>query len=391
MDGSLKVLFVVESHAKHAGGGPIYWAQLSDWLQRRGHQVQIVSGITSDSDFASPNTVGLLPVRSDLRSRSWATIISRYRFRRRYLPMVYAFARKWQPDIIHTVPPIASEAALGAGKKLGIPVVASILSHVEAQWAKVEANAVKAQIFRHWEARAIRGPFSRLICLTHRSEQVLQAEGIPVERIAYVPHAVDMDRFGVNVAPRFRPQLGLSKDAFIIGYAGALSRDKGFDVLIRAMSMLAQQSNLHLVIAGTQPIKEVKKLIHQAKGLTNIHFLGFVEHLDMPALMASLDLYVIPSLTETLPTTLLEALAMGTPVMAATVGGVTEFMNKGFGIALAASDTALVVKALEEWMNRRTELQQMGKAGQRYVRKHHNWDRSSRLTEEVYLACLSLK
>ncbi len=379
---------VVESHVKQAGGGPLYWSQLSDHLIRRGHEVTILSGIPPEAEFASPNTVGLLPVRANLRSRSLATLMSRYLFKRRYVSAVRAFASEWQPDIIHTVPPIASEAALRTGNELGVPVVASVLSHVEAQWPQVEPGRIRSRLFRYLESQALRKPFSRIICLTHRSEQVLAAEGLPADRIVYVPHAVDITRFHANVVPRFRDQLGLSKEAFVIGYAGALTQEKGFDQLLSAIHRLSDVENLHLLVAGgitSHP--EWKEFVDQIKQ-ARVHFLGRLEHDEMPGFMASLDLFVIPSFTETLPTTLLEALATGTPVLSSGVGGVSEFLRSEWGVTLDAPDVSSIVEALVFWRPRRTELQRMGKSGQKYVREHHNWANTGVLTEGVYRSCL---
>ena len=364
----------------------MYWAQLSDHLIRRGHQVQILSGSIPDTEFASPNTVGLVPVRKNLRSRSGMTLLSRYVFRQRFIPAVRAFVEEWRPDIIHTVPPVASDAALGAGFALDIPVVTSILSHIEAQWIHLESNWFRARFFQQLELRAIRRPFSRIICLTHHSRRVLVEAGIPEKRLVYVPHAVDIHRFSSTAVPQFRSQLGLSKNSFVIGYAGSLSREKGTDQLLRAMAQRAADSPLTLLVAGDQPKTARRMRIRQ--DVPGVHFLGRLDHEDMPSFMASIDLFVIPSMTETLPTTLLEALATGVPVMATSVGGIEEFVEDRFGIVIPSSHVEDIVQGLNSALTRRDELGRMGQAGQVFVQKHHNWELASELTEGVYQACL---
>jgi len=384
----VKVLMVVESHAKQAGGGPMYWAQLSKGLIQRGHEVVILSGTPKNGEFASPNTVGLLPVRLNLRSRSLSTLLSRYVFRRRFVPGVRAFAREWRPNVIHTVPPIASEAALRAGSELGVPVIASVLSHVEEQWTHLEPGPGRSRLFRYLESRGYRRPFSRIICLTRRSEEILVGEGVPVERIVYVPHAVDVTRFHSKVEARFRHQLKLSVDAFVVGYAGALTQDKGFDQLLEAMTRLKSVKHLHLLVAGGALSQHKWEEFVKEAGLSHVHFLGQLDHQNMPGFMASLDLFVIPSLAETLPTSLLEALATSTPVMASAVGGVAEFLHSDWGITMESPEPEAIAEILESWLPRRTELQAMGSRGEAYVHEHHNWNRTTELTEGVYLSCL---
>jgi glycosyltransferase involved in cell wall biosynthesis len=211
---------------------------------------------------------------------------------------------------------------------------------------------------------------------------------VHVERIVYVPHAVDVTRFHSKVEAYFRHQLKLSADAFIVGYAGALTRDKGVDQLLEAMTRLKSFKNVHLLVAGGALSHHKWEEFVKEAGLRQVHFLGQLYHQDMPGFMASLDLYVIPSFAETLPTTLLEALATGTPVMATGVGGVTEFLQSQWGITLESPEAEYIAQALEEWQTRRSELRQMGKVGQQYVRDHHNWERTVELTEGVYQACL---
>jgi glycosyltransferase involved in cell wall biosynthesis len=242
-------------------------------------------------------------------------------------------------------------------------------------------------VFRFVESRALKRAFSRIICLTHRSEQVLAAEGVPSDRLMYVPHAVDVTKFHSEVAPELRQQLKLSSKSMVIGYAGTLTREKGFDQLLDALRQLKPVKDVILLVAGEESAKDKWQEI--ADGLAGVHFLGRLEHQSMPGFMASLDLFVIPSFTETLPTTLLEALATGTPVMATSVGGISEFLQEEWGILLESPKSSSIVSALEEWRMRRRELEKMGKLGQCYVREHHNWERTGELTERVYQSCLA--
>jgi glycogen(starch) synthase len=382
---------VVESHSKRAGGGPIYWASLSKWLIRRGHKVIILSGIEKESSFASPNTIGLIPVKSNLRQRSISTLVSRLKFTIRLIPFVRSYAKYWQPDIIHTVPPIASEAGLRAGKAVKVPVVASILSHVEEQWSKLESLPVRAALFRQLERRAIRQDFSRIICLTQRSRRVLLAEGIGSDRLVHIPHAVDTEKFTKDVHPYFREKIQLSPDSFVLGYAGALTRDKGIDHLINAIARLQHHSKLHLLLAGEGAHRQYFEHLVKTKKMKNVTFLGRIEHESVPAFMASLDLYVVPSYTETLPTSVLEALATGTPVMATGVGGTAEFLDNKLGVVLDRPDVKIIAEAIDKWMDRRKELKRMGERGYQQIMKEHTWEKTSFLTERVYEQCLQKK
>jgi glycosyltransferase involved in cell wall biosynthesis len=271
---------------------------------------------------------------------------------------------------------------------MGVPVVASILSHVEAQWSVLERQRVRTALFRRLEQWAIDRPFSRIICLTQHSRRVLLAEGIPGERLVYVPHAIDTKKFGPGALPTVRAQLRLGRDAFVVGYAGALTRDKGVDQLIRAFARLQHRSQLRLLIAGEGVDRRAFEDLVSALRLSNVIFLGALDYEDMPGFMASLDLYVMPSLTETLPTTVLEALGTGTPVMSTGVGGTAEFLQGGLGILLRDPRAKTIAGAIDQWADRREQLRQMASIGQRRVLLQHSWDKTGPLIEEVYQQCL---
>lgn len=384
----LKVLIVIESHAKGAGGGPIYWSYLSKGLRRKGHEVKILSGFTPGISFASPNTVGILPVGVDLRSRSPMTLLHRLVFGVRMIPAVRDFARKWRPDIIHTVPPIVSEAALRAGKDIKVPVIASVLSHIEAQWSVLESIPFRLALLRWLERYALTRPFSRIICLTQRSRTILLSEGVPQNKLVHIPNAVDVEKFNPNVESTLREQLQIPSNSIVIGYAGTLTRDKGVKQLLQAFAKLDESTDHHLFIAGEGSDRAFLEKFVQQKTLRNVIFLGALDHELMPSFMKSLDICIIPSLTEVFPTSMLEALATGTPVMATSVGGVAEILEHDVGILLPNAEPNTIVKLLNQWMNQPERLHQLGHMGRNYVMKNHTWEQASLLIEEVYQECL---
>jgi glycosyltransferase involved in cell wall biosynthesis len=216
----------------------------------------------------------------------------------------------------------------------------------------------------------------------------LLAEGLPPERVVYVPHAVDTDKFNPKAQPLFRDTLELGEKVFVIGYAGILTKDKGIDQLIRGLALLKHNQHLHLILAGVGEDRLYFEKLVRKLGLQNVTFLGAISHDAMPAFMASLDLFAVPSYTETLPTTVLEALSTGTPVLASAVGGVADFLQNEIGILIQTPKEREIAEAIDKWFERRSELKQMGDLGRRLVLERHSWQKTSVQTEEVYRQCL---
>lgn len=116
-----------------------------------------------------------------------------------------------------------------------------------------------------------------------------------------------------------------------IGYVGRLSEEKGVVNLIKAIPLvLGQQKELEFIIVGDGPqYKEIVEMVEEGNLSSVVKFTGWVSHAELPKHMNEMQLLIIPSLTEGLPTIALEAMACGTPVIATSVGGVPELIRDG--------------------------------------------------------------
>jgi glycosyltransferase involved in cell wall biosynthesis len=153
-------------------------------------------------------------------------------------------------------------------------------------------------------------------------DQVVTELGVPAERVHVVPNGVDLPAAAGGPAGRTPPR---------VGAVGRLTAQKGLDVLLEAVAgLLAGGVDLDLVIAGRG--RDEDRLRAAAAGLP-VTFAGHVD--DVPAFLAGLDLFCLPSRHEALPLALLEAMAAGLPCVATDVGDV----------AVAVGEDAVVVPA----------------------------------------------
>lgn len=130
-------------------------------------------------------------------------------------------------------------------------------------------------------------------------------------------------------APPLRTLLGLPTESKILLTMGRFSPEKGMDVLIDAFSLLkGQVEEAHLVLLGDGQERLALEGRTQAVGLEPcIHFIGFTE--TPGDFLAEADVFVLPSRSEGLPNAVLEAMALGIPVVATEVGGVPEVIEDG--------------------------------------------------------------
>ncbi len=206
-------------------------------------------------------------------------------------------------------------------------------------------RSVKARLLRRlggWIERTSLFRADAVIVLTDRTAAALRADGVPAERIATIPSGFDAALFAggqEDVLPRLgRPR---------IGYVGRLAPQKRADLLVRAFGRMPGQAEL--VVVGDGPDRDlVRQLAAESPAADRITLAGFVEHAAVPAVLASVDVLVLPSAYEEMGSVLTEAMAAGLPVVASDVGGIPEVVRPGVtGLLVPPGDMGALAAALE--------------------------------------------
>ena len=192
---------------------------------------------------------------------------------------------------------------------------------------------------RHLSTPVSKGLLSRivyqylphLIITTGNSirESLININRFPHDKIVSIPTGVDLDVFCPRpVNNELRSKLGISKEGKAIGTIAALRSWKGHDYLLEAAKILIEKrKDTKFVIAGDGP--RYNHLVEKAKsmGITNhVLFLGYRD--DIPDILSMLDVVVLPSYAnEGVPQSILQAMAMGKPVVASSAGSIPEVVH----------------------------------------------------------------
>jgi glycogen(starch) synthase len=181
-----------------------------------------------------------------------------------------------------------------------------------------------------------------VVVLTDRTAAALRADGVPAERICTIPSGFDPSLFASARGDVF-PDAGRPR----IGYVGRLTPQKRPDLLVRAFDRMRLTADL--VIVGDGPERErIRQLVATSRAADRITMTGFVEHTAVPAVLASLDLLVLPSAYEEMGSILVEAMAAGLPVVASQVGGIPDVVHDGeTGLLVPPGDVAALAAALD--------------------------------------------
>lgn len=159
--------------------------------------------------------------------------------------------------------------------------------------------------------------------------------------IVVVPNGVELDRFQ-KAAPLSRADFGYQPEDILLVYTGRLAPEKNLPFLLKAFSGVAQTlPNVHLLIIGDGPERE--ELQEQAASspvAAHIHFTGKVPYEQLPGYLAMSNLFVTASISEVHPLSVIEAMAVGLPVLGIHSVGVGDTVADNLSGLLAREDLA---------------------------------------------------
>jgi glycosyltransferase involved in cell wall biosynthesis len=191
-------------------------------------------------------------------------------------------------------------------------------------------------------------------------DYAVHLEGVNPQRIILIPNGISVTAEDQNddqraiYRHRLLSELSLNPESVLIGTAGRLSYQKGFDVLIQAVA-LAHIPDFHLLIMGAGELERTLRNQAANQGLDGrVHFMGY-RH-DLPDLLRVLDVYVQPSRFEGMPNALMEAIGAGCPVIVSAVDGNFDLVVDGVsGWVVPTEDPQALKNALVVAVNRRED------------------------------------
>ena len=282
-------------------------------LQRRGNQVLVVCPDGGIKEYKGAQVYGVsgfpLPLYPELKMA-----LPR--------PAIGQVLEKFQPDVIHVVnPAVLGLAGIFYSKMLNIPLVASYHTHLPQYLRHYGLGMLEGLL---WELLKVAHNQAALnLCTSTAMIEELTARGI--ERVYLWQRGVDTEIFHPRLASdRMRSLLSQNhpKSPLLL-YVGRLSAEKEIE---RIKPILEAIPEARLALVGDGPHRA--NLEKYFAG-TNTHFVGYLVGTELASAFASADAFIFPSRTETLGLVLLEAMAAGCPVVAASCGGIPDIVTDG--------------------------------------------------------------
>jgi len=204
----------------------------------------------------------------------------------------------------------------------------------------------------------------RVVAVSDSVRGLLTRHGIHAGRIALIYNAIDpADAYPpVNVAEA-RGKLGLTLDQKVIGVIGRFNPEKGQGIFLKAMKKVVQHCpDVKSLLIGDGPDQaELKRYCRENGLIDRVVFLGYKE--NIADYYQILDLLVLPSLSEGLPNTLLEAMSFGVPVLASSVGGIPEIIGKDNGVLVPPNNHEALADRMIELLQNESLRKAIGSKG----------------------------
>jgi glycosyltransferase involved in cell wall biosynthesis len=270
-----------------------------------------------------------------------------------------------------------------SARRCGIPMVA-----VSRGWTwenrKVRAYEAIDRYLLRW--------VDRVVCVSEGQAVKVRQAGVPDENVCVIRNAIRAERFAHrNTDSREVLQsLFPTRRRLIVGAAGRLSPEKGFDVLIRAAVRIARDDrSIGFVVFGEGPQRaELTERIRGA-GIEDVFVLAG-HRKDLDELLPHLDVSVLPSYTEGLPNVVLEAMAAGVPVVATAVGGTPEVVtNDETGYLVPPGDATELAAQMARLLECEANRRRFGAKGRLQVQERFSFATQARAYLDLFASLRS--
>lgn len=347
------------------GGLGLHAHELSKAQARLGHDVTVITTKTDDQPtYEERDGYDIIHIRPLIRPLGNAILPT----------LATNLVDRWDDfDIIHAHSHLSFSTNICAAirKRMATPLV--ITNHgIMSQTAPIGLQEIYLPTVAKWTFQSA----DKIICYTEYEKAELVKLGIP-------PINVEIIHNGINTN-LFRPRL-LESESKNILWIGRYTPGKGVEYLIHAFAQFHKtHPDFSLLMIGRGPNKDAMIELVQKLGLEGaVRMLDFVANDKLPEVYRSARAFVLPSIEEGVPRSILEAMACGVPVICTELPQLVNIVS-GAGCVVPLRDSQSIAEQLDRIVRHPEWATALGREGVRRARSDHSWDDTVRRTLELY-------
>ncbi|MDZ7288506.1 MAG: glycosyltransferase family 4 protein [candidate division KSB1 bacterium] len=230
----------------------------------------------------------------------------------------------------------------------------------------------------------------RVIAVSDKVYRERRWQLFPKKKLRLIKNGIPMEQFALSEQIRQSLRAEIRQkyelhDAIVVGEVGRLVHGKGQHILLKALALCRQMGyDCKALLVGDGPSRfELENLSRSLQIESCVILTGHQP--DTRPFLAAMDIFALPSLNEGLPLSLLEAMAMGLPVIATRSGGILEVIEDGkTGLLLPSIDAKSLARRLKELNEKKTLRQQISHNAQAFVRDQFDQKKMLALHDSVY-------
>jgi glycosyltransferase involved in cell wall biosynthesis len=286
--------------------------------------------------------------------------------------------RERRPSVVHTHGYRADVLAGHAARRAGVPVTATVHGFIGGDRRNRLYEILQRLALRRFDAVM---PVSRPMAAE------LRDWGVPDRRLHVVSNGFDPDA-ELRTRADARRELGLPDAAFQLGWIGRLSPEKGPDVMLHALSLIADDT-VRLSVLGAGPERERLESLAKRLGIERrITWHGV--QLGAARLATAFDAIVLSSRAEGTPVVLFEAMAAGTPIVATRVGGIPDVVTEAEAALVPPDHPAALAAALQSIRSDRAAAAKRAAAARRRLEQEFSTARWLDRIDDVYASAIGV-
>jgi glycosyltransferase involved in cell wall biosynthesis len=301
--------------------------------------------------------------------------------RRGYLlerSLIRGLCRSRGVNIVHTHGYRSDIVGGHAGHESNVPIVTTVHGFTGGGWKNRGYEALQRFVFRRFDA---------VVAVSRPQADELRSSGVPGRRLHIVPNALAAHPAPLSRADA-RRALELPAEGVLAGWVGRVSREKGVDVFIDALSSITDRV-IQGAILGDGPERGIEAARTESIAPGRFLWLGAVP--DAARYFAAFDVFVLSSRAEGLPMVLLEAMAAGTPIVTTNVGGIPDLLSPAEGMLVAPDDPKALAAAIRATLDDRAATSARARAARLRQRAEFDVGPWSARYEAIYRDLLAAR